>query len=141
MYLLAISLHVVLEAVILNIVCIMIYLSSYFSFCVISSTTGVVMSIIEMVYAICSFAMSEAAGSWLALMDRFLSLRSDNVEEKNLVKKNILQLIDIYYDALDAPKIGGKVSMDSCFMLHRLLYPFARILMVFNCYFSIRVIY
>ncbi|XP_060668494.1 probable RNA-dependent RNA polymerase 3 [Ziziphus jujuba] len=58
-----------------------------------------------------SFAISEAAYSWLALMDRFLTLGSDDVEEKNLVKKNILRLIDIYYDAVDAPKSGGEVEV------------------------------
>jgi RNA-dependent RNA polymerase len=52
-----------------------------------------------------------AADSWLALMDRLLILREYWIEEKDHVKANILQLIDIYYDALDAPKKGGqKVS-------------------------------
>ncbi|KAH7512897.1 hypothetical protein FEM48_Zijuj12G0138900 [Ziziphus jujuba var. spinosa] len=58
-----------------------------------------------------SFAMSEAADSWLALMDRFLTLDNDNAEEKIVVKQKMLQLIDIYYDALDAPKNGGKVEV------------------------------
>jgi RNA-dependent RNA polymerase len=44
-------------------------------------------------------------------MDRLLILREYWIEEKDHVKANILQLIDIYYDALDAPKKGGqKVS-------------------------------
>ncbi|KAF3442984.1 hypothetical protein FNV43_RR16902 [Rhamnella rubrinervis] len=58
-----------------------------------------------------SFARSEAADCWLALMDRFLTLDNDNIEEKKVVERNILQLIDIYYDALDAPKNGGKVEV------------------------------
>ncbi|KAF3442981.1 hypothetical protein FNV43_RR16899 [Rhamnella rubrinervis] len=58
-----------------------------------------------------SFAMSEAADCWLALMDRFLTLDNNNIEEKKVVERNILQLIDIYYDALDAPKNGGKVEV------------------------------
>ena len=57
-----------------------------------------------------SFAKSEAADSWLALMDRFLSLGGDCIEEKNAVKQNLIKLIDIYYDALNAPKKGTKVS-------------------------------
>ncbi|XP_062090882.1 probable RNA-dependent RNA polymerase 5 isoform X2 [Humulus lupulus] len=56
-----------------------------------------------------SNAMSEAADSWLALMDRYLILGNDCVEEKNLVRKNIVKLINIYYDALDAAKNGIKV--------------------------------
>lgn len=60
--------------------------------------------------AVYSYAVSVAADSWLALMDRLLILREDCIEETDRVKENILQLIDIYYDALDAPKKGGKVS-------------------------------
>ncbi|XP_059431763.1 probable RNA-dependent RNA polymerase 3 isoform X2 [Corylus avellana] len=55
-----------------------------------------------------SYAMSEAADSWLALMDQLLSLGENCIEEKDHVKAKILQLIDIYYDALDAPKKGGQ---------------------------------
>ncbi|GMY20965.1 putative RNA-dependent RNA polymerase 5, partial [Fagus crenata] len=55
-----------------------------------------------------SYAVSEAADSWLALMDRLLILGNDCIEQKDRVKANILQLIDIYYDALDAPKKGGQ---------------------------------
>ncbi|KAE7998673.1 hypothetical protein FH972_003192 [Carpinus fangiana] len=55
-----------------------------------------------------SYAKSVAADNWLALMDRLLILGEDYIEEKNHVKAKILQLIDIYYDALDAPKKGGQ---------------------------------
>lgn len=57
-----------------------------------------------------SFAKSEAADSWLALMDRYLTLGDDCTEEKKAVNENINKLIDIYYDALDAPKKGTKVN-------------------------------
>lgn len=49
----------------------------------------------------------------MALMDRLLTFRIDSTKEREQrqVTKNILKLIDIYYDALDAPKKGGaKVS-------------------------------
>lgn len=54
-----------------------------------------------------------AADSWMALMDRLLILRNDRTKEREQrqVTENILKLIDIYYEALDAPKKGGaKVS-------------------------------
>ncbi|KAG7641367.1 RNA-dependent RNA polymerase eukaryotic-type [Arabidopsis suecica] len=50
-----------------------------------------------------------AADSWLTIMDRFLILGDDRAEEKAEMKKKMLELIDIYYDALDAPKKGDKV--------------------------------
>ncbi|KAM5587645.1 hypothetical protein ABKV19_006198 [Rosa sericea] len=56
-----------------------------------------------------SFAMSEAAQNWMAWMDKFLSLGDTSIDEKNELKAKILQLIDIYYEALDAPKKGFKV--------------------------------
>lgn len=52
-----------------------------------------------------------AADNWMALMDRFLTLGDGcSIDEKNTVKAKILRLIDIYYEALDAPKKGLKVS-------------------------------
>lgn len=59
-----------------------------------------------------SAATGVAADNWMALMDRFLTLgdSSSSIEEKNTVKAKILRLIDIYYEALDAPKKGLKVS-------------------------------
>ncbi|KAK9939775.1 hypothetical protein M0R45_016463 [Rubus argutus] len=67
-----------------------------------------------------SFAMGEAADNWLAWMDWFLTLGDGKIEEKNDVKKKILQLVDLYYAALDAPKKGVKVVVPkefkvSCF--------------------------
>ena len=55
-----------------------------------------------------SFTVGVAADSWLAMMDRLLTLRNDCTEEIACVKENINLLIDIYYDALDAPKKGEK---------------------------------
>lgn len=54
--------------------------------------------------------MSEAADNWLAWMDHFLTLGDSNIHEKNNVKGKILQLVDLYYTALDAAKKGVKVS-------------------------------
>ncbi|PKI76244.1 hypothetical protein CRG98_003355 [Punica granatum] len=55
-----------------------------------------------------SYAISEAADSWQALMDRFLTISADQPQERDLMERNMLQLIDLYYDALDQPKKGGK---------------------------------
>ncbi|RDX71616.1 putative RNA-dependent RNA polymerase 5, partial [Mucuna pruriens] len=57
-----------------------------------------------------SKATGIAADSWMALMDRLLTLKNDctTENEKQHVKENILKLIDIYYEALDAPKKGGR---------------------------------
>ncbi|XP_009592437.1 probable RNA-dependent RNA polymerase 3 isoform X2 [Nicotiana tomentosiformis] len=56
-------------------------------------------------------SMSVAADSWLAFMDLLLMLRDDDVDGMHSLKGKILHLIDIYYDALDAPKSGKKVSI------------------------------
>lgn len=58
-----------------------------------------------------SNSMAVAADSWLALMDRFLTLGDDCAKEKDCLKERLLRLIDIYYDALDAPKTGAKVEI------------------------------
>ena len=72
------------------------------------------MLILKLLSSVYSYAVGVAADSWLALMDRLLILGNDCTEEKVRVKANILKLIDIYYDALDAPKKGGqKVSFIS----------------------------
>lgn len=52
-----------------------------------------------------------AADSWLGIMDPFLTLGDESAKEKYERKKNILKLIDVYYDALDAPKKGAKVDL------------------------------
>ena len=47
-------------------------------------------------------------------MDRLLTLRDDCSDEKECLKRKMLELTDIYYDALDAPKSGMKVSFSNC---------------------------
>lgn len=58
-----------------------------------------------------SYAMSTTADNWKALMDRLLTLEDSNSTEKVLVRNNLVRLIDLYYEALDAPKSGKEVSM------------------------------
>ncbi|KAL9440712.1 hypothetical protein AB3S75_019390 [Citrus x aurantiifolia] len=72
-----------------------------------------------------SNAKSLAADCWQAVMDRFLTLGDESAEEKAVMKENMLRLINIYYDALDAPKKSGikvevpedlKVEKFPCYM-------------------------
>ncbi|KHG23521.1 putative RNA-dependent RNA polymerase 5 -like protein [Gossypium arboreum] len=56
-----------------------------------------------------SYAMGMAADNWSAIMDRFLTVEDSNSSEKTLMKENLKKLIDLYYEALDAPKTGKKV--------------------------------
>ncbi|XP_022732295.1 probable RNA-dependent RNA polymerase 3 isoform X2 [Durio zibethinus] len=58
-----------------------------------------------------SYATSLAANNWLAIMDQFLTLEDSNSCEKALLKKNLLRLIDLYYEALDAPKTGKEIEV------------------------------
>ncbi|XP_011093632.1 probable RNA-dependent RNA polymerase 5 isoform X1 [Sesamum indicum] len=58
-----------------------------------------------------SFEMSTAADSWLAFMDRLLTLGDDRTFEKDCLREKMIHLIDIYYDALDAPKSGKRVNL------------------------------
>ncbi|KAK4753975.1 hypothetical protein SAY87_002079 [Trapa incisa] len=55
-----------------------------------------------------SYAVSMAADSWQALMDRLLMIGDDLPQEKYLIEQNLLRLVDIYYDALDQLKKGGQ---------------------------------
>ncbi|GLT98519.1 hypothetical protein SLE2022_160210 [Rubroshorea leprosula] len=55
-----------------------------------------------------SSSIGVAADSWMAIMDRYLTLEDSNLTEKAHMKENILRLIDIYCDALDAPKKSGE---------------------------------
>ena len=57
-----------------------------------------------------SKSVGVAADSWLSYMDRLLTLGRECVDEICLLKEKLLKLVDIYYDALDAPKKGLKVS-------------------------------
>lgn len=74
--------------------------------------------------------MGVAANSWLVFMDRLLTLGDGSLIEKNKLKNLMPKLIDIYYDALDAPKSGKKVSYENDFFrtslrYHELLVYFA----------------
>lgn len=68
---------------------------------------------------ISSNAIGAAADSWMALMDRLLTLRNGCTKEKEMehLRENILKLIDIYYEALDAPKQGGKKVSRDCVII------------------------
>lgn len=59
----------------------------------------------------CSNPMGVAANSWLVFMDRLLTLGDGSSNEKNMLKNKMLKLIDIYYDAVDAPKSGKKINV------------------------------
>ncbi|KAF3635264.1 hypothetical protein FXO37_26082 [Capsicum annuum] len=55
--------------------------------------------------------MVGASANWYALMDKLLILRKSNTtenEEMKSMKENLLELIDLYYDAIDASKSGNK---------------------------------
>ncbi|CAN1342705.1 Probable RNA-dependent RNA polymerase 5 [Linum perenne] len=59
-----------------------------------------------------SSTMGIAAESWQAMMDKLLISRCDGTykQNKEVMEKNIKRLINVYYDALDAPKSGDEVS-------------------------------
>lgn len=52
--------------------------------------------------------MGQAADSWKAIMDQLLTLGDESAAEKALLKEKIFRLIDVYYEALDAPKKSGR---------------------------------
>ncbi|OMO82668.1 RNA-dependent RNA polymerase, eukaryotic-type [Corchorus capsularis] len=66
---------------------------------------------LKVLLAAFSFALSASSDCWTAIMDRFLTLKDDNTHEKDQVKKNLLRLVDLYYEALDAPKNGKKIEV------------------------------
>ncbi|XP_071715464.1 probable RNA-dependent RNA polymerase 5 [Rutidosis leptorrhynchoides] len=63
----------------------------------------------------------KAAESWLTFMDQYLTLGEDAVYEKQQIKDKLLKLVDLYYDALDAPKSGKTVDLPNCLMPQK--YP------------------
>ncbi|TVU03265.1 hypothetical protein EJB05_51208, partial [Eragrostis curvula] len=67
-----------------------------------------------------SYMLGKAADCWLALMDRLLTCNVSESEQKDLIEK-MLELVDIYYVALDAPKEGHKVNFPEKLMVK--LYP------------------
>nr|XP_034595649.1 probable RNA-dependent RNA polymerase 3 [Setaria viridis]TKW14002.1 hypothetical protein SEVIR_5G138400v2 [Setaria viridis] len=54
-----------------------------------------------------SYVLGTSANCWLTLMDRLLT-PGVSQSEKDLIKINMLELVDIYYWALNAPKNGNK---------------------------------
>ncbi|KAH0450783.1 hypothetical protein IEQ34_021475 [Dendrobium chrysotoxum] len=58
-----------------------------------------------------SYAISEASIHWLVYMDRLLTLGDDCFEEKKQLEEKMIHLVNLYYDALDAPKSGLKVEV------------------------------
>ncbi|KAF5932384.1 hypothetical protein HYC85_028555 [Camellia sinensis] len=54
------------------------------------------------------YNMSVAADSWLAFVDQLLILGDSSSVEKDRMKETMHHLIDIYCEALDAPKSGKK---------------------------------
>lgn len=69
----------------------------------------------DVALGILSYAMGVAADSWQAIMDRYLTLGDESADEKAVMKENMLRLINLYYDALDAPKKTGQRV--SCYKL------------------------
>ncbi|KAF7147236.1 hypothetical protein RHSIM_Rhsim03G0237500 [Rhododendron simsii] len=63
--------------------------------------------------------MGVAADSWTAFMDRLLILGDSCAEETDRMKVTMHQLVDTYYDAVDAPKSGKKaiLSLNPLFFL------------------------
>lgn len=56
-----------------------------------------------------SYAIGTAADCWLAYMDRLLTRNSLEEKERRTIQTKMEQLVNIYYDALDAAKTGKKV--------------------------------
>ncbi|KAM3216044.1 putative RNA-dependent RNA polymerase 5 [Capsicum annuum] len=69
-----------------------------------------------------NYSMADASANWYALMDRLLILGKYNTtenEETESMKEKLLELIDLYYDAIDAPKSGNKVFIPKRLKVHR----------------------
>ncbi|XP_028554239.1 probable RNA-dependent RNA polymerase 4 isoform X2 [Dendrobium catenatum] len=58
-----------------------------------------------------SYAISEASNHWMVYMDRLLTLVDDCFEEKKQLEEKMIHLVNLYYNALDAPKSGLKVEV------------------------------
>ncbi|KAJ0515563.1 putative RNA-directed RNA polymerase [Helianthus annuus] len=62
-----------------------------------------------------------AADSWMAYMDQYLSLGENDVDEKRRIKDKMMKLVDLFYDALDAPKSGKTVDIPQSLLSRK--YP------------------
>ncbi|XBI11519.1 hypothetical protein VPH35_138566 [Triticum aestivum] len=59
-----------------------------------------------------SYVLGAAADCWLIYMDRLLTCEvQEDKKEWESIKAKMLELVDIYYEALDAPKSGNKITM------------------------------
>ncbi|KAI3775549.1 hypothetical protein L1987_50128 [Smallanthus sonchifolius] len=58
----------------------------------------------------------KSADSWLTFMDQYLILGENDADEKHRIKEKMLKLVDLYYDALDAPKSGKTVDIPRCLL-------------------------
>ncbi|CAL4978427.1 unnamed protein product [Urochloa decumbens] len=67
-----------------------------------------------------SYVLGAAADSWLAFMDRLL-IGDIPKSERKVIKRKMLDLVDIYYLALDAPKSGNKITVPEELMVKQ--YP------------------
>lgn len=54
--------------------------------------------------------MGIASNNWLVHMDQLLTLEDKYIKKRECLKEKMLKLVDIYYDALDAPKTGVTVN-------------------------------
>ncbi|MFS7982550.1 putative RNA-directed RNA polymerase [Helianthus anomalus] len=57
----------------------------------------------------------------MAYMDQYLSLGENDVDEKRRIKDKMMKLVDLFYDALDAPKSGKTVDIPQSLLSRK--YP------------------
>ena len=74
-----------------------------------------------------SYVLGTAANCWLTLMDRLLTPEV-SVSQKDSIKIKMLELVDIYYLALDAPKDWewGYFQSWACFVNQPFFFTYAR---------------
>uniref|UniRef100_A0ACD5VW74 Uncharacterized protein n=2 Tax=Avena sativa TaxID=4498 RepID=A0ACD5VW74_AVESA len=59
-----------------------------------------------------SYVLGAASDCWLVYMDRLLTCEvEEDKTEWESIKAKMLKLVDIYYEALDAPKTGNKITI------------------------------
>uniref|UniRef100_A0A0A9D5A5 RDR3 n=1 Tax=Arundo donax TaxID=35708 RepID=A0A0A9D5A5_ARUDO len=56
------------------------------------------------------YAPGISSDCWLAYMDRFLTDKVDD-DEKKLIWKKIIKLVDLYYLALDGNKVNSNLAL------------------------------
>ncbi|VFQ63046.1 unnamed protein product [Cuscuta campestris] len=73
-----------------------------------------------------SYSMAAASDSWMAHMDKLLVIGDSYATEKEAIMEKMLRLIDLYYDALDAPKSGKKVNIPNDLKVDKLPHFMAK---------------